>query len=150
MPNLIHLTVLELSKNEFKWPWDVCAVGGLRELGLSGNQISEVSPQISQLQQLTSLDLSFNQIKRLPEELSALPELASLELSGNQLKTIPAAVLSGMTKLTQLFLGENQQMRVVPQHILDHPSLTDLHLDSEQYRSVPQSVIERGRPLVHL
>lgn len=150
MPNLVNLTELELSKNEFKWPTDVCAVGSLRELGLSDNKISEIPPQIGQLQRLVALDLSYNQIKRIPAELGALPELVSLDLSSNQLKSIPEPVLSQMTKLTQLFIGGNPEMRIVPAHILDHPSLAEVHLDSEQYRNVPQSVIKRGRPKVHI
>jgi len=150
LTNLVQLTELELNRNEFKRPWDVCAVDSLRELGLADNEISEISPQISRLQRLRSLDLGFNQIKRLTEGLGALPELVSLDLSANQLKSIPAAVLSGMTNLTQLFLGGNTEMSIVPAHIFDHPSLAELHLDAEQYRNVPRAVIERGRPSVHL
>jgi Leucine-rich repeat (LRR) protein len=150
LTNLVQLHELELNRNEIKRPWDVCAVDSLRELGLADNRISEISPQISQLQRLRSLDLGFNQIKRLPEELGALPELVSLDLSGNQLKSIPAAVLREMANLTQLFLSGNTAMPIVPAHIFDHPSLAELHLDAEQYRNVPQAVIERGRPSVHI
>jgi len=55
------------------------------ELDLSGNEITELPPEIGKLIDLITLDLSINQLSTLPREIFQLSELQSLDIRFNQI-----------------------------------------------------------------
>lgn len=70
----------------------------LQHLDVGSNQISEISPKITQLASLTILDVSNNNIVNLPPELGLMTNLKGLEIQGNMIKTIRIAVIAKGTK----------------------------------------------------
>jgi len=88
------LTLLDISKNQIKYlPLGDSRIEGwsqLRSLNLADNDISELPPEISQLDELMMLDLTRNdQITSIPNELGLLKNLFSLKLDGLTRLQIP-------------------------------------------------------------
>ena len=61
-------------------------------LDLSGTQITELPPEIGQLQNLQSLDLRGTQISALPPEIGERKSLLSLDLVGKQIRSLPTEI----------------------------------------------------------
>lgn len=80
-------------------------------LDLSGNQISELPPQIAEPQYLSILNLSNNQLKQLPPQIGQLQGLRSLDLSGNQLSQLPSEI-TRLQQLEYLDLSGNPELPI--------------------------------------
>lgn len=65
---------------------------------MGGNQISELSPKVTQLSSLTILDISNNNLISLPPEMGNMANLKGLEIQGNMIKSIRTAVIAKGTK----------------------------------------------------
>ena len=77
---------------------------GETQLDLSGNQLSELPPEIVQLTNLTQLDLSGNQLSELPPEISNLNDSISLSLEDNPIeKPPPEVVEQGIAAIRDYF-----------------------------------------------
>lgn len=96
----LYLSHLNISK----LPQALEKLNDVKELDLSGNQLSNISA-LKKLTQLTSLDLSDNQLTEI-SALEKLTQLTSLDLSENQLRDISA--LKKLTCLRSLYLSHNQ------------------------------------------
>ena len=132
----------------------------MQKLDLSGNQLTELPPDLSQLQ-LETLDLSDNQLTELPPEFgqmrpSVYSDLVSLgdaylfnlklNLSGNRLTDLPDALLQ-LDHLTELNLSGNR--------LTEFPSdlfwmaklsrLTDLNLGDNQLTALPDTFFRMDR-----
>lgn len=81
------------------------------ELEITG-PIRNLSPQLWQLQHLTSLYMSDNNLSRLPPEIVKLQHLVYLDLSSNKLRSLPAQ-LGELIHLRELLLHHNY-IRVLP------------------------------------
>ncbi|MFA7286822.1 MAG: leucine-rich repeat domain-containing protein [Patescibacteria group bacterium] len=81
-----ELEVLDLSGNKLTGalPGEIRFLQNLRELKLSGNNMTGIPSEIGQLSKLESLDYSYNKINGLPNELANLKNLKTLNLTGNQ------------------------------------------------------------------
>jgi len=55
------------------------------ELNLTNNELTQIPPEIGQLQQLHSLFLFNNKLTQIPPEIGQLQQLRTLSLSYNQL-----------------------------------------------------------------
>lgn len=76
----------------------------LRVLDLSGNMISWLQPEISNLMQLRELNLNWNQIRELPVEMGKLFRLEKLSYEGNNVvKPAPEVLALGTTKMLSYF-----------------------------------------------
>jgi Leucine-rich repeat (LRR) protein len=79
---------------------------GLRELWLTGQDVSVLSQQVGQLLNLRTLGLAGNRLESLPAQLGELKRLERLVLSGNRLSGLPAE-LAGLQALKELRLDGN-------------------------------------------
>jgi len=66
-----------------------CHDGHIALLGLLGNQLTSMPPEIGNLSSLEWLDLSENQLTTLPTEIGNLSSLIELSLEENQLTSVP-------------------------------------------------------------
>ncbi|GBG00125.1 hypothetical protein Rsub_12736 [Raphidocelis subcapitata] len=85
-------------------PWGAlrAAAGGLRRLDLSGNDLSDLPPFISEFKRLEELDLSNNALTGLPPQLGLLAPsrggaLRALMVGGNAIRTVRRPLLEGST-----------------------------------------------------
>ena len=119
---------------------------GLKKLDLSGDwavspsakKLTQIPPEIYDLEQLKYLDLKWNVLTDLPDEISRLQELAGLNLSGNRFKTFPEAVLC-LKNLKTLVLSRNQ-LSQIPDSISRLQSLTRLYLSYNALTEIPDSI----------
>ena len=107
---------------------------GWTELKLFNKKITELPPEIGQLQNLTQLDLSSNQLSALPPEITQLQNLTRLYLSGNQLSALPPEILQLPLEITW---KEWHQLRDGEMTLRDNP-LTD----------PPIEIVKQGREAV--
>ena len=118
-----------------KWKWGDPALTALTELGLSGNQITDVTP-LQHLTALTKLYLDKNQIADIGP-LQHLTALTRLYLQENQIADI--GPLRHLTALTSLSLGQNQTADIGPlQHLT---ALTQLYLSHNQIADTDPTVV---------
>ncbi|MCA9927432.1 MAG: leucine-rich repeat domain-containing protein, partial [Anaerolineales bacterium] len=119
------------------------AIGQLTNLtilSLSRNQLTNIPPEIGQLSRLTELYLSSNQLTAVPSEIGQLTKLAKLHLWDNELTAIPLEI-GQLTGLTNLYLSRNQLMEVPPE-IGQLPRLTTLDLSRNNIRFIPWEIAQ--------
>ena len=109
--------------------------GKITVLYLSGNNISFVPSELSQLTKLTHLDLDYNNISLVSLELS---QLKYLDLSHNKLISVPYE-LSQLTNLIELYLDYNN-ISLVPSELSQLTNLKYLDLDNNNLLSVPSEL----------
>ncbi|MCS7005725.1 MAG: leucine-rich repeat domain-containing protein [Cytophagales bacterium] len=112
-------------------------------INLMSNQISEISPEIAQLELLTELNLSENQLQTIPTAVCRLKNLKVLILSSNKINSIPNE-LKNLTFLEVLDLSSNQLTNVPPvlcemKH-LKELMLTANHIDKKQIEQLQKTL----------
>lgn len=97
-----------------------------QELEITGT-IRNLSPNIWQLQHLTSLYLNDNCLQRIPPDICRLVNLRSLDISSNKLRSLPSE-LGDLIYLRELLLNNNH-LRVLPYELgkLFHLHVLGLH-----------------------
>lgn len=108
------------------------------ELNLSGQGITELPPEIGQLQALQNLHLTFNQLSQLPSEIGQLQALQSLDLGKNQLNHLPFEI-GRLQALQLLDLYENQFSHLPPE-IGRLQALQELNLWENQINHLPPEI----------
>ena len=114
----------------------------LTELDLSGNQLTQLPPEITELKNLTTLNLSWNQLTQLPPEITELKNLISLDLSGNQLTQLPPEITE-LKNLTTLNLSWNQLTQLPPE-ITELKNLISLDLSKNPLISPTPEIASMG------
>ena len=142
------------------------AVPQVHELHLSGNRISELSPNIQGFERLTLLNIDNNNLEYLPEEIGSLRLLRELHLDSNQLRKLPTAIanLANLTNLTansnelqelppeigrlirlESLMLTNNQIVSLPDEISNLCKLNRLWLDGNQITKLPEDICRLGR-----
>ena len=112
-----------------------CFSSHLSELRLSGNQLTELPPEIGNLIHLSQLDLSDNQLAELPPEMRNLGHLSELDLSGNLLTELPPWI-GNLRHLSKLNLSGNQ-LTELPPGIANLRHLSKLDLSGNLLTELP-------------
>jgi Leucine-rich repeat (LRR) protein len=120
---------------------------GLRELWLSGQDVSVLSQQVGQLLNLRTLGLAGNRLESLPAQLGELKRLERLVLSGNRLSGLPAE-LAGLHALKELRLDANA-LGELPGCVFRLRRLVHLSASKNRLTAVPAE-IARLRQLAEL
>ena len=71
--------------DQSKW-WEI---NPITKIDLAFNQITEISPQVSNLQDLTLLRMGSNSLESIPAELFLIQTLKSIDFSNNKIKFFP-------------------------------------------------------------
>ncbi|KNE54321.1 hypothetical protein AMAG_17654 [Allomyces macrogynus ATCC 38327] len=124
---------LDLSENV-----DLVACSALKELRLSGTELTAVPEAIAFATGLEHLDLSNNRIRQVDAlTLTLLPRLKSLSLKGNRLQTLPEDMVF-TSRINTLDLSSNQ-LTDIPLPVAGMVHLIDLDLSFNRIQDVAQS-----------
>ncbi|KAG2389104.1 hypothetical protein C9374_014504 [Naegleria lovaniensis] len=93
-PNLFQLTQIEA-------------------LYLQNNELSEISEEIGNLQNLTELDLFNNKLTSIPSSIGKLVKMKRLCLDNNDLRTLPTDIIN-LTNLISFSFHGNSNLKVSP------------------------------------
>ncbi|KAM4629545.1 podocan isoform 1-T4 [Polymixia lowei] len=136
---LLHNAIAEIGRN------DLIMLYTLTELNLSYNRVT--SPKLHReafrkLRLLETLDLSGNALHSLPQGLPR--SLQVLKVKDNQLNSIPDGALTGMLKLKEINLSNNQlKLNSIYQGAwLELSALTTLDLSGNQLSHIPSDLPE--------
>ena len=129
----------------------ISANGGMRELTLTGCDLSALPETIGLLTKLEKLVVSENKLTELPAAIKGCVSLTSIDANDNQLKTLPAE-LGELTELTQLLLYKNQ-LTAVPETLgklakLDPTAVTQTAAQQRRLRRLLRDARLRIRELM--
>jgi len=103
-----HITSLDLTGNDLSdLPPEIGNFTNLTYLYLSENKLTELAPEISKLTNLAEFFISKNKLVSLPDEIGNLINLKALYLDSNELVRLPAS----LTKLTNLYKNTGLDVR---------------------------------------
>ncbi len=119
-------------------PPEIGQLNQLRTLSLGNNQLTTLPLEIGQLSQLNTFSLGHNQLTTLPPEIGQLNQLRTLWLDNNQLTDLPPEI-GQLTNLQILYLYENQ-LTTLPPEIGQLTNLQILHLYRNQLTTLPSKI----------
>ena len=119
---------------------------GLKNLILTGNQLTKLSPKIGNLDNLEWLNLDGNLLTELPPELCNLARLKVLSMRGNQLTELPPEI-GKLARLAELYLNDNE-LTTLPPEIGDLFYLFRVGLDGNYFNPRTALPIEMGKRMV--
>ncbi len=119
-------------------PEDIWQLKNLKELAISGNQLTELSSKIGQLTNLNVLDLAGNELDSLPSEIGQLKNLGMLLLYSNKLRTFPPEI-NKLTNLSVLDLSRNE-LSSLPPGIGELKNLSILFLNNNNLKTLPPEI----------
>lgn len=127
---------LDLSSRQLRrLPIRASAFSELVKLYLSDNHLTNLPPELRNLQKLQLLALDFNCFEELPLVVCNLMQLNILYLGNNRLYALPKQIRQ-LTELKTLWLETNCFTKF-PQVVCDLPNIKTLHLGYNQLRSLP-------------
>lgn len=125
--NLSLLKELNLSGNNLTvFPEQILELVSLKFLFLGGNRITEIPREIWKLSGLQVLYMGGNRLAEIPASVGELHLLHSLVLCDNRLESLPSSV-ANLHQLKSLLLHKNQ-LRTLPPEIIALKCLTELSL----------------------
>ena len=129
---------LKLSEGLTEFPLEILDLAdSLEILDLSGNQLSDLPKELSQLTHLRIIFASNNLFTHLPDVLGSLPKLEMIGFKTNQIKTVSETSLP--PQLRWLILTDNA-IEALPNSLGERPRLQKLALAGNQLRALPESM----------
>lgn len=110
----------------------------LKELDLTGKQLSFLPATISDLTILQKLWLDKNQLTTLPESLGNLVNLQILHVDQNKLTALPASI-GRLTQLETLSVYGNQ-LTILPESVWQLANLQTLNLAENHFSALPEGI----------
>ncbi|XP_060661424.1 leucine-rich repeat-containing protein 58 [Drosophila nasuta] len=121
------LKELNLSGNQLThFPEQVTELRQIKYLYLGGNKISSISKDIWKMQSLHVLSLGGNLINEVPETVGSLSQLQALVLCDNLIEHLPTSI-ARLKNLKSLLLHKNR-LKHLPKDIVALKNLTELSL----------------------
>ncbi|KAH8287692.1 hypothetical protein KR054_011727 [Drosophila jambulina] len=111
----------------------------LKELNLSGNQLTHFPEQVTELRQLKYLYVGGNKISSISKDIWKMQSLHVLSLGGNLISEVPEAVGS-LSQLQALVLCDNL-IEVLPTNIARLKNLKSLLLHKNRLRHLPKDIV---------
>ena len=112
--------------------------GNLEVLDLSCKNLTMISKEIRQLQNLTHLYLYRNKLTSIPSDIGEMINLKVLDLDNNQLTSIPKEI-GQLQNLQQLYLCDNKLTSILSE-IGEIINLQELRLDYNMLVSIPNEI----------
>ncbi|ANP76334.1 protein kinase [Vibrio crassostreae 9CS106] len=129
---------LKLSEGLTEFPLEILELAdSLEILDLSGNQLSDLPEELSQLTNLRIIFASNNLFTHLPDVLGSLPKLEMVGFKTNQIKTVSEQSLPA--QLRWLILTDNA-IEVLPHSLGKRPRLQKLALAGNKIHVLPESM----------
>ncbi|CAH1159721.1 unnamed protein product [Phaedon cochleariae] len=145
LPNLLEylpLTTL-IAKNNLltcnSLPKTFTKCSNLKELNLSGNQITQFPEQILEFVNLKFLYLGGNKMQQISRNIWKLKNLQMVSFGGNELSEVPTT-LGQLHNLQALVLCDNQ-IECLPSNIANLHKLKSLLLHKNKLRTLPPEII---------
>ncbi|XP_021916222.1 leucine-rich repeat-containing protein 58 isoform X2 [Zootermopsis nevadensis] len=125
--SFVNLKELNVSGNNItSFPEQILEVTSLKYLYLGGNHLREISKDIWKLHGLQILYIGGNKLVHVPDSVGKLKQLQALNLSDNILESLPATI-ANLKNLKSLLLHKNK-LRTLPPEIVALKCLTELSL----------------------
>ncbi|MBT4594505.1 hypothetical protein HOD08_01345, partial [bacterium] len=121
-----------------KIPDEIFLLTNLTLLSFSKNELSSISPKISNLKNLQTLYLNDNYLTELPSEFCELTCLTAINLINNRLTYLPDNI-GNLVRLTKLSLRQNE-LKGLPVGIGKLVHLEDLGLWSNLLETLPEEL----------
>uniref|UniRef100_A0A182N2R2 LRRCT domain-containing protein n=1 Tax=Anopheles dirus TaxID=7168 RepID=A0A182N2R2_9DIPT len=151
--NSRSLQTLDLSSNQLReLPESLSGLAELRELDVSFNQLTELSPNVLvSWRNLEELKVSNNKVNQLHQgSLRNLPLLQYLDLSSNELTLLEHGSLRNLPELQELVLADNKLSELKDRVFEDLPSLQAVHLQQNNLRYISPYSFYRSPSIVYL
>lgn len=139
---LRHLRTFVAKNNQLNsnaLPKDFGLLQSLEVVNLSGNQFTDLAPQLTELLRLKCLYLGGNRLVELSSRVKNLQQLEVLYLGGNRLTEIPAEV-GFLHRLVGLNLSDNQ-LQSLPPSLCNLQRLQSLSLHSNCLQTLPPQIV---------
>lgn len=140
LPNIESLYIKNNNLGNDAFPKDLQSLTKLRELNLSGNQLTRVPPQLYEMTSIKYLYLGSNEITEVLPDIKALQGLQVLHLGGNQLVTVPDE-LGELQQLGSLTLCDNR-LKKLPRSISSLSRLRSLLLHKNNLCCMPVEIVK--------
>ena len=138
---LIGLRQLWLSGNEIsEFPAPLTKLSALEYLNLDHNALTLLPSPVAGLTGIKWLRLNHNRIAALPDEMSAMRNIRKLYLRGNSFTNFPEVILT-MTSLEELDLGDNK-IATIPEGLVNLTNLSRIDLDGNPITALPARIGE--------
>ncbi|KFB50003.1 hypothetical protein ZHAS_00018044 [Anopheles sinensis] len=147
------LQTLDLSSNQLReLPESLSGLTELREIDVSFNQITELSPNVLvSWRNLEELKVSNNKVNQLHQgSLRNLPLLQYLDLSSNELTLLEHGSLRNLPELQELVLADNKLTELKDRVFEDLPNLQAVHLQQNNLRYISPYSFYRSPSIVYL
>ncbi|KAK6629848.1 hypothetical protein RUM43_003668 [Polyplax serrata] len=125
--------IRDLPKNFFR-------LQRLRRLGLSDNEIQNLSPDIGNFECLVELDVSRNDIQDIPESIKSLQVLRVADFSSNPIQRLPPGFVQ-LKNLTTVGLND-MSLTALPSDFGSLTSLQSLELRENLLKSLPDTLAQ--------
>ncbi|MFC5272261.1 leucine-rich repeat-containing protein kinase family protein [Adhaeribacter terreus] len=135
---LAGATKIKLSCGLTEFPTEILELADTLEyLDLSGNKLSTLPAEFSQLKKLKIAFFSDNLFTELPEVLGTLPQLEMLGFKANKIVTVPE---NSLAKNLRWLILTNNQIIELPKSIGNCTSMQKLMLAGNKLRNLPSEM----------